>query len=294
VKLSSIQDEPIFESGDAGESPMKSTPTPMQNLDALAAPDEETTVKISLIMPAYNESEGVKQTAEAVRSILAYLQKKYAVEVIFVNDGSKDNTAELLQAEFQANRNVRVVSHDRNRGLGAAIRTGFQNATGDIVITTDFDGTYPLNTIPQLLSKMLVEKVDIVTASPYHPQGSVEGVPRYRLLFSFGASLLYRILVSWRIHTWTALYRAYRRSVVENVSFESNDFLAGTELLVKAIRMGYTVSEFPTTLHVRTFGQSSIKIARVTLLHLKFQTRLLKETLTGNRELQPHPVKGNS
>lgn len=286
--------QPVFDSGTAGGSPMEPSTLPEPNPIIHALPEEETPVKLSLVIPAYNEAEGVKQTAEAVRSITAYLQKKHVVEVIFVNDGSKDNTVDLLQAEFQDDRNVRVVSHDRNRGLGAAIRTGFQNATGDVVITTDFDGTYPLNTIPQLLGKLLVEKVDIVTASPYHPQGNVEGVPRYRLLFSFGASLLYRILVSWRIHTWTALYRAYRRPVIENVSFESNDFLAGTELLVKAIRMGYTVSEFPTTLHVRTFGQSSIRIARVTRSHLKFQLHLLKETLTGNPKLESHPAKGNS
>ena len=74
------------------------------------------------------------------------------------------------------------------------------------------------------------------------------------------------------------------------------DFLAGTELLVKAMRAGYTVSEFPTTLHVRTFGQSSIKIAPVTKAHLKFQVRLLKAMLTGQDvQLQPGKlVKGNS
>ncbi|NWG18489.1 MAG: glycosyltransferase family 2 protein [Chloroflexi bacterium] len=268
----------------------KNKPTPI-TLDE----EGEFAVKVSLVIPAYNEAEGVMQTADAVRSVVAYLRKKYDVEVVFVNDGSKDNTAELLQAEFADDPTVRVVSHERNRGLGAAIRTGFQHATGDVIITTDFDGTYPFSTIPQLLSKLIVERVDIVTASPYHPQGHVEGVPRYRLLFSFGASLLYRILVSWRLHTWTALYRAYRRHVVESVSFESDDFLAGTELLVKACRAGYTVSEFPTTLHVRTFGQSSIRIARVTMSHLKFQTRLLKSTLFGSRKLESVPaVKGNS
>jgi dolichol-phosphate mannosyltransferase len=237
-------------------------------------------MKISLIIPAYNESEGVAQTANAVRNLLTYLRKTHEVEVIFVNDGSKDDTAPLLTAEFTADPQVRVVSHEVNKGLGAALRTGFQNAKGDIIITTDFDGTYPLSTIPQMLGRMVIDNMDIITASPYHPNGHVEGVPRYRLLFSFGASLLYRLLVSWKIHTWTALYRAYRRPVIENVTFESNDFLAGTELLVKALRAGYKVSEFPTTLHVRTFGQSSIKIARVTKLHLKFQLRLLKAMLT--------------
>lgn len=255
----------------------------------------ETTVKISLVIPAYNESEGVHQTAAALRNLLVYLRKTQDVEVVFVNDGSKDDTAKLLTEEFKDDPKIRVISHEVNKGLGAAIRTGFQHATGDIIITTDFDGTYPLNTVPQMLARMVVDNVDIVTASPYHPNGHVEGVPRYRLVFSFGASLLYRLLVSWRIHTWTALYRAYRRKVVETVTFESNDFLAGTELLVNALQAGYRVTEFPTTLHVRTFGQSSIKIARVTKLHLKYQFRLLKNTLFGKSGVRAgRLVKENS
>ncbi len=237
---------------------------------------------ISLIIPAYNESDGVKQTAEALRNVLSYLRKTHNVEVIFVNDGSHDATEQRLKETFADDAKIRVISHEVNRGLGAAIRTGFAHATGDIIITTDFDGTYAFNTIPQLLGRVVFDSADIVTASPYHPNGGVEGVPRYRLLFSYGASLLYRILVRWEVHTWTALFRAYRRRVIENVTFESNDFLAGTELLVKALQLGYTVSEFPTVLRVRTFGQSSIKIARVTKGHLKFQLRLLRETLTGD------------
>lgn len=235
---------------------------------------------ITIIIPAFNEAEGVKQTAESLRPVLNYLRKTHNVEVIFVNDGSKDETERLLKETFADDNKVHVVSHEVNKGLGAALRTGFNHATGDIIITTDFDGTYSFNTIPQLLGRIIVDGVDIVTASPYHPNGMVEGVPRYRLLFSFGASLLYRILVKGDIHTWTALFRAYRRKLVENVTFESNDFLAGTELLVKALQAGYRVSEFPTTLRVRTFGQSSIKIARVTKAHLKFQTRLLRSSIT--------------
>jgi dolichol-phosphate mannosyltransferase len=243
--------------------------------------NESATMRLSLIIPAYNESEGVAQTATKLRELLAYLTKTHEVEVLFINDGSKDNTEALLKAEFADSPSIRVISHETNRGLGAAIRTGFSQATGDIIITTDFDGTYPLNTIPQILARLVMDDVDMVTASPYHPNGHVEGVPQYRLVFSFGASLLYRLLVSWRIHTWTALYRAYKRRVVDTISFESNDFLAGTEILVKALQAGYRVSEFPTTLHVRTFGQSSIKIARVTRSHLQFQWRILLQSFFG-------------
>ncbi len=243
---------------------------------------------ISIIIPAFNESEGVKKTAESLRPVLNYLRKTHNVEVVIVNDGSRDETEKLLIETFADDSKVRVVSHEVNKGLGAAIRTGFTHATGEIIITTDFDGTYAYNTIPQLVGRIIVDSADIVTASPYHPNGEVEGVPRYRLLFSFGASLLYRLLVKWDIHTWTALFRAYRRRVIENVTFESNDFLAGTELLVKALQAGYKVSEFPTTLRVRTFGQSSIRIARVTKAHVRFQARILRAAIT---RTQPRPGK---
>ena len=239
-------------------------------------------MKISLIIPAYNEAEGVDKTAESLKNVLTSLRKEHEVEVVFVNDGSRDDTKQLLEVAFASDPGVRVISHEVNRGLGAAIRTGFGHVTGEIIITTDFDGTYNFDTIPQLLDRLLTDKVDIVTASPYHPKGAVEGVPGYRLIFSFGASLLYRILVNRHIHTWTALFRCYRRSVIEQVGFESNGFLAGTELLVNAIQAGFTVSEFPTTLHVRTFGQSSIKIARVTKAHLKYQAHLLLNAITGH------------
>lgn len=239
--------------------------------------------KISLVIPAYNEADGVEQTAQKLTKLLSRLRQQHEVEVIFVNDGSKDETARLLNESFCDDPDVKVVSHTVNQGLGAALRTGFNHTTGDIIITTDFDGTYHFSTIPQIIARMLVYDVDIVTASPYHPRGAVEGVPRYRLLFSYGASLLYRLLVSWDVHTWTALFRAYRREVIETVGFESEGFLAGTELLIKAIKAGYKVSEYPTTLHVRTFGQSSIKIYRVTRAHLRYQFSLLGSSVLGRR-----------
>ncbi len=243
------------------------------------------TPRLTLIIPAFNEAAGVAQTADRLRPVLAELGRNYALEIIFIDDGSTDATADLLRTTFAHDARVQIVPHGVNRGLGAAIRTGFAHATGDIVVTTDFDGTYAFDAIPRLVAQLVREGADLVTASPYHPQGAVEGVPRYRLLFSFGASLLYRLLVSWHIHTWTALFRAYRRRVVETITFESDDFLAGTEILVNALRAGYKVVEFPTVLRRRSFGQSSLKIARVTLTHLKYQWRLV----LGRRPVPPLP-----
>jgi dolichol-phosphate mannosyltransferase len=119
----------------------------------------------------------------------------------------------------------------------------------------------------------------MVTASPYHPSGGVAGVPAYRLLFSRGCSAIYRLLVDWRVYTYTCLFRAYRREVTEHVTFESDGFLAGTELLVKGMLMGYQAAEHPAVLYRRAYGESKAKIKRTVLAHLGFQARVLAHRL---------------
>jgi dolichol-phosphate mannosyltransferase len=155
-------------------------------------------------------------------------------------------------------------------GLGAAIRTGFSKATGDIVLTVDSDGTYRFCEIPNLLT-YLKPGVDVVTASPYHPQGGVVGVPAFRLILSKGSSFLYRVLVNWNVHTYTCLFRAYRAEVVKSIDFQSDGFLAGTEILIHAMLRGYRVVEFPAVLYKRTYGVSKARIIQTILSHLRFQ-----------------------
>lgn len=246
---------------------------------------------LSVIVPCYNEVEGIPKIQGELFPVLADLAKSYTLEVIFVDDGSRDGTWDALHQAF-TNGNEQPVAivferHKVNRGLGAAIRTGFAAARGNIVITTDSDGTYKFSTIPDLLTR-LTPDIDIVTASPYHPQGGVAGVPAYRLVLSRGSSTIYRLLVNWRVHTYTALFRAYRRAVVDNVPFESDGYLAGTELLVNGMLKGYRVTEYPAVLHSRILGVSKAKLARTIWAHLRFQGRILLHRLNLHRlNLEP-------
>lgn len=237
---------------------------------------------LSIIIPCYNEVENVPKIRAEFFPVVANLAQACMLEVIFVDDGSTDGTWQALTEAFgnlsEEGITVRFECHKVNRGLGAALRTGLAAARGEVIITTDSDGTYKFSEIPALLSR-LTPDTDIVTASPYHPQGGVEGVPSYRLILSRGSSLLYRLLVHWRVHTYTCLFRAYRRRVVENVTFSSDGFLAGTEILVKAMLMGYRVAEYPSVLHSRAFGTSKAKLARTILAHLGFQMRILLHRL---------------
>jgi dolichol-phosphate mannosyltransferase len=233
---------------------------------------------ISIIIPCYNEQANITKMEDELLPVVEKLATSYPLELIFVDDGSSDRTFQVLKDTFEGNRingvDFKFERHIKNRGLGAALRTGFQAANGNLVVTTDSDGTYQFSKIPDLLSK-LGERIDIVTASPYHPQGKVVGVPGYRLLLSRGSSFIYRVLVVWNIHTYTSLFRVYRREVVDNVNFQSDGFLGGTELMVKAMLMGYRVAEYPAVLYRRAYGVSKAKIAQTIMAHLRFQGRVL-------------------
>lgn len=247
-------------------------------------------MKLSVVVPCYNEEDNIGKLKteffpaleKLIGSRLPDGNQIESVEVVFVDDGSRDGTYGSLKNAFSLSIHpsilVKFEKHDVNRGLGAALKTGFKAVTGDVIVTTDSDGTYHFSTIHEMLNH-LTRDVAIVTASPYHPKGEVVGVPPFRIFLSRGSSLLYRILLSWKIHTYTALFRAYRREVVDQIPFAANDFLGQTELMVKAMLKGYKVDEFPAALHRRMFGVSKAKLLRTIKSHLDFQFRLVLHRL---------------
>ena len=230
---------------------------------------------LSVVVPCFNEEGNVEQFASTLLPVLETVVPDFdAVDLLLVDDGSTDATYAQLKeiaASAKGGRiSIRAVTHGTNKGLGAAMRTGFRETTGDVVVTTDSDGTYPFSEIPRLLA-CLGPDIDLVTASPYHPAGGIENVPPHRLVLSKGASILYRVFVDPKIHTYTALFRAYRRRLLDEVSFESNDFLACAELLVNARLAGFHIAEMPAILRSRVIGTSKARLVRIIRSHVKFQ-----------------------
>ncbi|MBP7999446.1 MAG: glycosyltransferase family 2 protein [Chloroflexi bacterium] len=251
---------------------------------------------LSIIIPCFNEEDNITQLQNKLMPVVRDLAQTRTIEIVFVDDGSADNTWVLMNETFAAlkenNVTIRFEKHPRNLGLGAAIRTGFAAATGDIIVTTDSDGTYKFTEIPAMLAYMTPD-IDIVTASPYHPQGGVDGVPAYRLILSKGSSFIYRLIVKWDIYCYTALFRAYRHEVIDNIPFHADGYLAGTEFMVKAMQAGYRVAEYPTVLYRRNFGVSKARIARTIKAHLQFQGALLfnKLNIFARKEAKTRPVR---
>jgi glycosyltransferase involved in cell wall biosynthesis len=197
----------------------------------------------------------------------------YKFSYIFVDDCSTDSTRNELIRRFGQREDCKLVFHEENRGVSAAIMTGLKNATTDIVCSIDADCSYdPLvlfDMIPQL-----EDGVDMVTASPYHSDGSVLGVPGWRLFLSRGLSLIYHVLLHHKFSTYTSCFRVYRRETVRKYDLRYGDFRGIVELLARIDIDGGKLREFPATLQSRIFGVSKMKTFKTICGHLKLLTRL--------------------
>jgi dolichol-phosphate mannosyltransferase len=238
--------------------------------------------RVSVIVPCCNEEDGVPLLPAKLFPALEELARSRAVELVLVDDGSRDQTWERLVELRDSDPPfaIALARHATNRGLGAALRTGRQHATGDVIVTLDADGTYPFTIVGPLV-RAVESGADIATASPYHPDGGVEGVSALRLTFSRGASYCYRVLVDRHVNTWTAMVRAYRSDVLAASISDNDGFLHVAMTLVEARRRGATIVEVPAVLATRRVGQSKARVLRITRAHLRYMGRLLWLRLTG-------------
>lgn len=229
---------------------------------------------ISIVVPCYNEVDGIPQLKERLLPVAERISARHPVELIFVDDGSTDETFCALSEAFGTLPNCRVIKHPRNLNLGAAVRTGIAESSGDWIANMDSDCTYD----PQMLEPMIAAMetgADLVTVSPYHPAGAVDGVPGYRLALSKGLTFLYRVVLRKRIFTFTAMNRIYRRDICVRIESPASDFTAIAEMMIKALKQDLRVVEIPAVLSVRRFGESKLKTGRVIRAHLLLLQRLL-------------------
>jgi polysaccharide deacetylase family protein (PEP-CTERM system associated) len=236
---------------------------------------------VTLVIPCYNEEAALPYLANTLRSVEANLAENgFEAKYIFVDDCSKDATAEKLNELFGGRENVRIVRHETNQGVAAGIMTGLREAETEIVCSMDCDCTYDPHELVKMLP-LLTENVDLVTASPYHRSGGVRNVPEWRLFLSKGASWLYRRALRAKLSTYTSCFRVYRRSSVVDLPIREKGFLGVAEMLGRLDLRGGKIVEYPAVLEVRLFGFSKMKTARTILGHLKLLSRLSKMRIFG-------------
>ncbi|WP_089935122.1 glycosyltransferase [Candidatus Entotheonella palauensis] len=253
-------------------------------IDADADGKEELTapgLPVSVIVPCFNEQTVLPYLARTLDHVDAMLRKDYALHYIFVDDGSHDATWATLQVLFAARPNCTVLRHEQNCGVAAAILTGARHADTDIVASIDSDCTYDPAVLATLIP-LLEDDVDMVTASPYHPEGGVRNVPPWRLGLSRLASWLYGLVLRQNLYTYTSCCRVYRHRAIANLDLKCRGFLGITEMLGHMALQGRRIVEGPAVLDVRLLGMSKMKVLRTMMAHLGLLSHLLRLRIQGS------------
>lgn len=210
---------------------------------------------LSLVMPAYNEEQGI---AEAIQQAVAALDRlQLAYEVIIVDDGSTDDTAQQARNAARARPDeVRVISLPQNLGYGAALQAGFRAARFELVAFTDADCQFDVGDLGRLLSH--VESADLVCGYRIGRKDAWS-----RKVYSHGFNVLVRALLGTGVRDCDCALKVFRRDWVNSIGLESRGFLFNAELLTRARIAGKTIAEVGVAHYSRKRGQSKVSLRHV-------------------------------
>jgi glycosyltransferase involved in cell wall biosynthesis len=206
-------------------------------------------VTLTVVIPIFNEEKTVEEIIDQVQSVP--MEK----EIILVDDGSTDRTLEKL-AQFEGQANIRVIEHGRNCGKGAALRTGFQHATGDIVIVQDADLEYNPAEYPRLIAPIVEGKADVVYGSRF------AGGESHRVLFFWhyvgnrALTLLSNMLTDLNLTDMETCYKVFRRQVIQGIEIKENRFGFEPEITAKLAKIeGIRIHEVGISYSGRTYAE---------------------------------------
>ena len=225
---------------------------------------------ISVFFPCYNEQDNVTATVEKSLKVLTELNADF--EVIIVNDGSTDKTAQKADALAEKHTEVKVVHHPQNLGYGSALQSGFKAAAKKLVFYTDGDGQFDIAELPKLLP--LIEKYDIVSCYRINRQD-----PLLRKINGWCWTKLVCLLFRMKIRDIDCAFKLYKKEIFDNISLSSTGALIDTEVLARATRKGYTVTQLPVHHYPRLSGSQTGANLRVIIRAFKELFRLRKQIL---------------
>jgi glycosyltransferase involved in cell wall biosynthesis len=205
-------------------------------------------VKLSVIIPVYNERTTVE---EAVKAVLAV---KEADEILIIDDGSTDGTRELYPAIQALDESIRIVLHEKNMGKGAAVRTGFANATGDIYLIQDADLEYDPRDYPALLRPIKERRAAVVYGSRFRG-GPTKTMFFWHMVGNKLLTLVTNIVYNTILSDMETCYKVFRADVVEGIPLRAKGFEFEPEITSKVLKRGYRIYEVPISYNGREFEE---------------------------------------
>ncbi len=205
-------------------------------------------MKLSIVIPVYNEKETIREILRRVQAVKLPVRK----EIIIVDDCSRDGTRDILNR--LAGRNVRVLFHDQNRGKGAALRTGFARATGDIVLVQDADLEYNPDEYPRLLAPILDGRADVVYGSRF-----LGGPHRVLFFWHFVGNrvltTLSNMVTNLNLTDMETCYKVFRGETLKKVHLRSSRFGFEPEITIKLAKLRSRIYEVPISYSGRDYTE---------------------------------------
>ncbi|MBU5637908.1 glycosyltransferase family 2 protein [Geomonas sp. Red69] len=204
-------------------------------------------MRLSVVIPVYNEKETIREIYQAVRAV------PFDLEVILVDDYSTDGTRSILR-ELEG-PDTKVLYHEQNMGKGAALRTGFQNVSGDIVIIQDADLEYDPQEYPRLLQPILDGKADVVYGSRFVTGEYRRVLFFWHMLGNKFLTLLSNMMTNLNLTDMETCYKVFRREVLQGITIEENRFGFEPEITAKVAKQKVRIYEVGISYSGRTYQE---------------------------------------
>jgi glycosyltransferase involved in cell wall biosynthesis len=205
-------------------------------------------VELSFVIPAYNEEDSIETALGTLDGVVK--DKRLPYEIVVVDDGSKDKTLSRAITYASTNGHVKVISYTQNEGKGYAVRTGFMQTKGDVVVFADSDMDIDLGAVSKYVDAL--EHGDIVVATKWHPDSRVE-MPLIRRILSHGFNVLVRILTGAKLKDTQVGLKVMRKSAFADIfpRLCVKRYAFDVELLAVASLYGLRIVQMPTQLRIR-------------------------------------------
>jgi glycosyltransferase involved in cell wall biosynthesis len=233
---------------------------------------------LTIFFPMWNEEATIERALAAAFEAGDDLVARGEIgsyEVLVVDDASTDDTGAIADKLAGEHPNVRVVHHERNRKLGGSLKTGFENARGELVLYTDADLPFDMAEAAKAVRLMRIYQADIVSA--YRLDRTGEGLRR--LVYSYVYNHLVQLLFGLRVRDMNFAFKLVRRRVFDHIRLESEGSFIDVELLARAQRLGFHIVQFGTDYFPRTRGISTLSSNSVI-------AKIIGEMVTLRNELQ--------